>query len=72
MKYTVDDRTTPFEISEHSKGEMLVVKAGIFHEVFALEDNSVWYCIHGHQPSDSLTDRDLVMISDVAGNTVEG
>lgn len=49
---------------------MIVVKAGVVHEVFALESNSTWYCIHG--ASTTLTEKDLVEISDHSGNVVKG
>ena len=59
-------------MTEHSCGEMLVLKAGVVHEVFALEPDSIWYCIHGLQPNASLADVDVVVIADNDGNRVEG
>lgn len=70
LKYHVDNREVPFEITEHGVGEMVVVKAGIFHEVFALESDSVWYCIHGVKST--MTEKDLVVVSDTDGGIVEG
>jgi quercetin dioxygenase-like cupin family protein len=51
LSVTVDDNTTEF-----SAPQMIYIKAGKFHKLTALEDNTVAYCIHALRDGDRVED----------------